>query len=305
MGPRTPPYQIAFESGELAARVERAREALRSCRLCPRECGTDRLGDRLGFCRTGRRARVSGAFAHHGEESCLSGRGGSGTIFFASCNLRCVFCQNDDISRGGGGAPAGPEDLADAMLALQERGCHNINFVTPSHVVPQILEALLLAAGKGLRLPLVYNSGGYDSLRSLELMDGIADVYMPDFKFWDPAVAERLAAARDYPEAARRAVREMHRQVGDLRMDGDGLAERGLLVRHLVLPGGLAGTREVMRFLAGLSRDTFVNIMGQYRPAGEAGAGGRHAEIGRRPFPSELEEAFALARGEGLRRFDR
>jgi putative pyruvate formate lyase activating enzyme len=262
MGPRTPPYQIAFESGELAARVERAREALRSCRLCPRECGTDRLGDRLGFCRTGRRARVSGAFAHHGEESCLSGRGGSGTIFFASCNLRCVFCQNDDISRGGGGAPAGPEDLADAMLALQERGCHNINFVTPSHVVPQILEALLLAAGKGLRLPLVYNSGGYDSLRSLELMDGIADVYMPDFKFWDPAVAERLAAARDYPEA-------------------------------------------VMRFLAGLSRDTFVNIMGQYRPAGEAGAGGRHAEIGRRPFPSELEEAFALARGEGLRRFDR
>lgn len=304
MGAFEPLFRTAFESGVLARKVERAREELRSCRLCPRECGADRLGGREGFCRTGRRARVSGAFAHHGEESCLSGRGGSGTIFFASCNLRCVFCQNDDISRGGGGAPVEPGELAGAMLALQEQGCHNINLVTPSHVVPQILEALLLAAGKGLGVPLVYNSGGYDSLRSLELMDGVADIYMPDFKFWDPAVAGRLAAAEDYPEAARRAVREMHRQVGDLRMDDRGLAVRGLLVRHLVLPGGLAGTREVMRFLAGLSRDTFVNIMGQYRPAGEVGTGGRHAEISRRPLPSEVREAFALARGEGLHRFD-
>ncbi len=287
----------------LAARVDRALEGLRSCAFCPRACGVDRLKDEKGTCRTGRFACVSSAFPHHGEESCLSGRGGSGTIFFTHCNLKCVFCQNFDISWEGEGAPAGPEELAAMMLGLQRRGCHNINFVTPSHVVPQILEALPIAIGKGLSLPLVYNTSAYDSAAGLGLMDGLVDVYMPDLKFWDPAVAKRLAA-EDYPEVACEAIREMHRQVGDLVLDGEGIAVRGLLVRHLVMPGGLAGTREVMRFLAGLSRDTFVNVMGQYRPAGRVGRGGEFGEIDRPLLRSELEEAVRIAREEGLHRFD-
>ena len=303
MSPPAPGYLRAFESGLLASRAERAIEQLRSCRLCPRACGANRLEDRTGFCRTGRRAVVSSAFPHHGEESCLSGRGGSGTIFFAHCSLKCVFCQNYDISWEGEGAPVAAQDLAGMMLALQRQGCHNINFVTPSHAVAQILEALPPAVEGGLRLPLVYNTSAYDSGAALSLMDGLVDIYMPDFKFWDPAVAGRLAAA-DYPEVARGAIREMHRQVGDLVVDGRGIAVRGLLVRHLVMPGGLAGTRGVMRFLAGLSRDTFVNVMGQYRPAGRVGKGGEHAEIDRRLRDSELEEAFRIARGEGLHRFD-
>ncbi len=303
---RLPPsYLAAFESGALAARAERALEELRSCRLCPRECGADRLEGRTGICGTGRFAAVSSAFPHHGEESCLSGRNGSGTIFFTFCNLKCVFCQNHDISWEGEGASVGPEDLAGMMLSLQRLGCHNINFVTPSHVVPQILEALPRAVEKGLRLPLVYNTGGYDSMAVLGLLDGLVDIYMPDFKFWDPAVAKRLADAKDYPEVARRAVREMHRQVGDLALDGEGIAVRGVLVRHLVMPGGLAGTREVARFLTGLSRDTFVNVMGQYRPAGRAGREGKYREIDRGLLRAELEEAFRVAREEGLHRFDR
>jgi len=245
---------------------------------------------------------VASAFPHHGEESCLSGWGGSGTIFFSSCNLRCVFCQNYDISWGEEGRPVGPEELAGIMLALQRQGCHNINFVTPSHVIPQILEALPAAVEGGLRIPLVYNSSGYDAPEGLELLDGVVDIYMPDFKFWDPAVARRLAA-EDYPEAARAAVREMHRQVGDLVVDAQGLAVRGLLVRHLVLPGGLAGTAEVMRFLAGLSRNTFVNLMGQYRPEGRVGVGGAFAEIDRRIGRGEMEEAYRAAREAGLHRF--
>ncbi len=299
-----PCYLPAASSGVLDERVERALEELRSCRLCPRRCGANRLDGETGFCGTGRLAVVSSAFPHHGEESCLSGWRGSGTIFFASCNLKCVFCQNYDISWGMEGAEADAEAIGGMMLALQGHGCHNINFVTPSHVIPQVIEALRVAAGRGLRIPIVYNTGGYDSPAGLGLLEGLVDIYMPDFKFWDAGVARWLAAAEDYPEIARAALREMHRQVGDLILDGEGIAVRGLLVRHLVMPGGLAGTAKVMRFLAGLSRDTFVNIMGQYHPAGRVEAGGDYGEIGRRVLRSEMEEAFRAARAEGLHRFD-
>ncbi len=231
---------------------------------------------------------------------------GSGTIFFSHCNLRCVFCQNYDISWEGSGREVAAEELAALMLELQDLGCHNINFVTPEHVVPQMLEAVQLAVGKGLRLPLVYNTSGYDSLRSLELLDGVVDIYMPDFKFWDCDTARRLTLAEDYPERARDAFRAMHRQTGDLVFDQDGIALRGLLVRHLVMPEGLAGTREITRFLAHeLSPDTFVNIMGQYSPAGQVvRKPDQYSEIGHRISHEEYLEAFEIAVEEGLHRFD-
>jgi putative pyruvate formate lyase activating enzyme len=245
---------------------------------------------------------VSNWFAHHGEEDCLRGTRGSGTIFFSHCNLRCIFCQNYDISWLGEGRPVGADELADMMLQLQARGCHNINLVTPSHVVAQILEAVDLAAQQGLRLPIVYNTGAYDSLESLRLLDGVVDIYMPDFKFWEPAVGRQMAKAPDYGEVTCRAIKEMHRQVGYLMIDSNGLARRGLLVRHLVMPGGLAGTREVMRFLAReISTDTYVNIMPQYRPEGRALS---HPEIDRTITMAEWREAIATAREEGLCRLD-
>ena len=241
---------------------------------------------------------MSSAFPHHGEEDCLRGWSGSGTIFLGNCNLRCVFCQNFDISWEAQGQPVTAEQLADQMLRLQELGCHNINFVTPSHVVPQILEALLVAAERGLRLPLVYNTGGYDRLETLRWLDGIVDIYMPDFKFWKPETAQELANAADYPDVARAAIKEMHRQVGDLVLDDRGLARRGLLVRHLVMPGGLDETREILRFLAReVSPDTFVNLMPQYRPEGLAS---RFPTIARPLSGSEFQAAVAIAREEGL-----
>jgi putative pyruvate formate lyase activating enzyme len=272
--------------------------------MCARQCHADRLHEAQpkSFCRTGRQAWVSSSFPHHGEEDCLRGTRGSGTIFFTHCNLRCIFCQNYDISWLGEGRPVGAAELADMMLQLQARACHNINFVTPSHVVPQILEAVAIAAEAGLRLPIVYNTGGYDSLESLRLLDGVVDIYMPDFKFWDEGVGRQMAKAADYGEAARRAIQEMHRQVGDLVLDSDGLARRGLLVRHLVMPGGLAGTREVMRFLAReISAETYVNIMPQYRPEGQAR---RCPEIDRTITAAEWREAIGVAREEGLRRLE-
>ncbi len=315
-----PAYLELHESGELAERARRAVDALADCTLCPRRCHADRRGEGLEagaasawpesptarrepFCRTGRRAVVSSCFAHHGEEACLRGQNGSGTIFFTHCNLRCEFCQNFDVSWEGHGHEATAERLAGMMLSLQRSGCHNVNFVTPSHVVPQILEALVLAADEGLRLPLVYNTGCYDRRETLELLDGAVDVYMPDFKFWDPEVARELAHAEDYRDVACAAVRQMHRQVGDLVIDEQGLARRGLLVRHLVMPNGLAGTPQVMRFLAReVSAETFVNLMPQYRPAGYAR---RHESI-RRPLTlDEFEAALAAARAEGIHRFDR
>ncbi len=298
-----PAYRQLLESGELARRAERALASLEHCVMCARECQVDRRADSgvKSYCRTGRRAWVSSWFAHHGEEDCLRGWRGSGTIFFSHCNLRCVFCQNYELSWLGEGRPVDAAELAEIMLQLQTQGCHNINFVTPSHVVPQILEALVLAAEQGLRLPLVYNTGGYDSLPTLRLLDGVVDIYMPDFKFWDPAVGREMAHAPDYATVAAQAIKEMHRQVADLVIGPDGLARRGLLVRHLVMPGGVAGTREVMRFLAKeISLDTYVNIMPQYRPEGRASL---HPTIDRAITSAEWREALAAAREEGLWRF--
>jgi putative pyruvate formate lyase activating enzyme len=301
-----PAYVETYASGELRRKVDEAIEALRCCRVCPRDCDVDRLADESAVCRTGRHAQVASASPHFGEEDVLRGRRGSGTIFFSYCNLRCVFCQNFDISWQGGGRELSAGEIAGIMLELERRGCHNINFVTPEHVVPQVLEAVLEAARRGLRLPLVYNTSAYDSLHSMELLDGVVDVYMPDLKFSDTATARRLVLAPDYPERARAAIRAMHRQVGDLVCDEDGVALRGLLVRHLIMPGGLAGTGEVMRFLAEeISPDTYVNVMDQYGPAGKVRQlRQRYAEIDRRVTPREVAEAFELARAAGLWRLD-
>jgi putative pyruvate formate lyase activating enzyme len=295
-----PTYLGSHASGELARRVERALEALADCTLCPRDCHVDRLADKFAVCKTGRYAVVSSHLAHFGEEDCLRGSRGSGTIFFSWCNLRCVFCQNYDISWEGGGRGTRPEELAAMMLELQEQGCHNINFVTPEHVVPQILEALPLAIERGLRLPLVYNTSAYDSLHSMELMDGVVDIYMPDFKFWDAEMARQYSKAPNYPEAARRAIRAMHRQVGDLVVDENGLALRGLLLRHLVMPGGIAGTREIMEWVVReLGENTYINVMPQYCPAGKV-SNQEYVKINRSITHEEFQQALAAARDAGL-----
>jgi putative pyruvate formate lyase activating enzyme len=297
-----PSYLDLHERGILEERVAEARERMRSCRLCPRECRVNRLEDERGFCKTGRNSVVSSYSPHFGEEDPLVGTGGSGTIFFTHCNLLCLFCQNYEISHLGEGRELSVDRLARVMLHLQEQGCHNINFVSPSHVVPQILAALSLAIEGGLKIPLVYNTGGYDSLETLQLLEGVFDLYMPDLKFMDEEVSQRYCRARDYPERARAAIREMHRQVGDLALDDRSIARRGVLVRHLVLPGGLAGTREAMRFLAReVSPETYVNVMAQYHPCGEAM---EHPPLDRRITHKEYEEALDIAREEGIRRLD-
>lgn len=299
-----PRYVRLFESGELEQRAKSGLMELSCCRLCPRDCDVNRLSDEIGVCKTGRYAFVSSHFAHFGEEDCLRGTRGSGTIFFSCCNLRCVFCQNYDISWLGEGSPTPPDELAEMMLQLQRRGCHNINFVTPEHVVPQILEALLPAIGQGLRLPLVYNTGGYDSLHSIELMNGIVDVYMPDFKVWNVETARRYLKAPNYPEAARRAILEMHRQVGPLVFDEYGLALRGVLIRHLVVPGLVEQTRQILKWIADeLGPDTYVNLMDQYSPAGRVGSRD-YSEINRRITSKEYEVALEAAFAAGLRRLD-
>lgn len=290
---------------ELRERAERAREMLAFCRVCPRACGVNRLKDERGLCLSGRWADVASAFPHFGEEDVLRGWRGSGTIFFAFCNLKCVFCQNFEISRRGLGArPVQAEELAALMLALQEAGCHNINLVTPEHVVPQVLEALVIAVERGLNLPIVYNTSAYDSLESLRLLDGIVDIYMPDFKFWSPERAKRYLRAEDYPEVARRAIREMHRQVGDLVVDEEGLALRGVLIRHLVMPGYLDETRAILRWIREtLGPDVYVNLMDQYHPAGLVGKD-RYPELNRRLMAREFQEAREEARRLGLWRLD-
>ena len=253
-----PHYLTAYQTGILKERAEALTHGLKDCTLCPRNCHADRLSGDLGTCKTGELAMVSSYMPHFGEESPISGTRGSGTIFFTHCNLGCSFCQNFDISHEGRGQAVSSRELADMMLTLQAIGCHNINFVTPSHVVPQILQALLPAVEDGLCIPLVFNSGGYDRVSTLQMLEGIVDIYMPDFKFWDEGPARETCQAPDYPEIARKAVREMHRQVGDLQADVDGIAERGLLVRHLVMPEGMAGTGMIMKFLAGeISLDTY------------------------------------------------
>ncbi len=270
--------------------------------MCPRDCKVNRLENEARVCSTGRLAKVSSAFPHLGEEDCLRGTKGSGTIFFAFCNLSCQFCQNHDTSQAGAGREVQPRELAALMLDLQSLGCHNINFVTPEHVVPQMLEGLLVAIEGGLRLPIVYNTSAYDSLESLRWLDGVVDIYMPDFKVWTPESAKRYLKAKDYVDVAQGVLREMHRQVGALEVDEQGLARRGVLVRHLVMPGLLDETREIFRFLADeISPDTYVNVMGQYRPDYKAD---RYPEINRRPTHQEMRTVIRLFEESGLHRLD-
>ena len=298
-----PAYLALHRSGELRARAAEARRHLEACDLCANHCGVNRLAPSVGAtCRTYERARVHAAFAHHGEEKVLRGHAGSGTIFFSFCNLHCVYCQNWEISWRGDGELVSDEELAEMMLDLQRQGCHNVNLVSPSHVVAQVLAAVCLASERGLTLPIVWNSGGFDSLPALRLLDGVVDVYMPDVKYADSGVARRHSRVAGYAEVSRAAVKEMHRQVGDLALDARGLARRGLLVRHLVLPSGLAGTEEVLRFLAEeISPATWVNLMEQYRPCYRAAD---VPALARRPTSAELRAALDAARRHGMTRLD-
>lgn len=297
-----PAYLNLLPNGELEKRARLAHETLNKCNLCGWDCNIDRIAGKLGICRTGACARVSNFGPHHGEEAPLSGQQGSGAIFFTQCNLRCQFCQNHDISQTDDGKEVNASTLANIMLELQAMGCHNINFVSPTHVVPQILAALCIAARNGLQIPLVYNTGGYDSVSALELLDGIIDIYMPDMKYSHSQTALHYSKIRQYPQINQKAVREMHRQVGDLKMDQQGIASRGLLVRLLVLPFGLAGTQETIRFLATeISTNTYINIMDQYHPAYNAS---QFPKLNRRIKIQEYEEAIQMAHDAGLYRLD-
>ncbi len=303
-----PAYIRTYETDKhiLEEKVEQALQVLQKCEVCPRNCHINRLENKTAVCRTGRYAYVASAFPHFGEEDCLRGWCGSGTIFFSFCNLKCVFCQNFDISWEGNGMILIPSELAKVMISLQEEGCHNINFVTPEHVVPQIMEAIPLAIEMGLRLPIVYNTSAYDSSHSLEIMDGIVDIYMPDFKFWDRKLSFFYMAAEDYPDVACAAIKEMHRQVGPLTFDENSLALRGVLVRHLVMPNRVAGTRQICRFIVNqISRDTYINIMDQYRPEGRVlKIPAKYEGINRPTVRAEYEEGLKIACEEGLYRFD-
>ncbi|NMC53199.1 MAG: radical SAM protein [Chloroflexi bacterium] len=300
--PFEPAYLSLLASGEYAARVKSAYQRLAACDICPLRCGVNRLEGEIGVCQTALLAQVSSYGAHHGEEAPLSGWRGSGTIFFARCNLHCVFCQNADISQTGYGREMEPEALAALMLDLQDQGCHNINLVSPSHVVPQILAAVFVAAQAGLNLPLVYNTGGYDALETLRLLDGVIDIYMPDMKYADEQIALRYSRIPVYPAVNQAAVREMQRQVGDLQLDARGIATRGLLVRHLVLPNNLAGSAEIFRFLAEeISTNVYLNLMDQYHPAHLAA---QHSQLNRRISAQEYRQACEWAKQAGLTRLD-
>ncbi len=301
MATREPSYLALHKSGELARRAHSLVADLESCEICPRLCRVNRLENEHGYCRSGRLAKASSCSPHFGEEAPLVGRGGSGTVFLTNCNLLCIFCQNYDISHLSEGVEVAPRQMAEMMLSLQQRGCHNVNFVSPTHFVPQIVEAIDIAAGEGLRLPIVYNCGGYESAETLKLLDEIIDIYMPDAKYSSGEVAEQLSEAADYPERMREGIREMHRQVGDLELDENGIAVRGLLVRHLVLPSDLAGTTDVMEFLASISADTYVNVMAQYRPCHKAG---EVEAVGRRITREEFQQAVQATLDAGLTRLD-
>lgn len=297
-----PAYLARYRTGELKKRVEAAYERLHDCDLCGRACHVDRSVEH-GACHTGVRAKIASYGPHFGEEDPLRGYQGSGTIFFSWCNLSCQYCQNYDISQLGRGREVEPEELAKMMLSLQEQGCHNVNLVSPTHVVPPILAATFIAADVGLHIPLVWNTGGYDSLTTLELLDGVVDIYMPDMKYADADVGLEYSKVENYPKVNQAALKEMHRQVGDLVTDDKGIAQRGLLVRHLVLPEGLAGTAEIASFLATeISRDTYINVMDQYRPCYRAE---ELPPLDRRITGEECNEAVQEAKEAGLHRFDR
>ncbi|MDY6933837.1 MAG: radical SAM protein [Spirochaetota bacterium] len=297
-----PSYISLYEEGILTKRIEAIRKGIEGCMLCPHKCNVDRTKHRDGKCKSGQRPIVSSFNAHFGEESCLVGRYGSGTIFFTNCNLSCIFCQNYDISHLGSGKEISYKDLANIMLNLQAKGCHNINLVTPTHMVYAILRALPIAIEGGLRIPLVYNSGGYDSIETLHLLDGVIDIYMPDFKFMDYTIAEELSNAKNYPNIAMNSLREMHNQVGDLLIDDRGIAYKGLMVRHLVLPNNIASTDRVISFIANLSKNTYINIMNQYRPAFRA----RECfDLKRRITLEEYDKAIDVTSSVGLKRLDK
>ncbi len=298
MKPYEPRFLKTKKTGLLANKIELAYKILEQCTLCPRNCRVNRLSDECGVCATGADAIVSSFAPHFGEEPMLVGHKGSGTLFFTYCNLKCCFCQNYDISFKGEGRKASPEQIASIMLNLKKLGCHNINLVTPSHVVPFFLKGLDIAIDHGLDLPIIYNCSGYESIETLKILEGTIDIYMPDFKFWDSDVAKKLCNAPDYPETARLAIKEMHRQTGDLKMDSDGIAVSGLLVRHLVLPDNMADTYEIMKFIKQeISENTYVNVMSQYRPMGDAH---KVDSISKPITPKEFREAREVAKSFGL-----
>jgi putative pyruvate formate lyase activating enzyme len=284
---------------ELQSRIEAAYQLLESCRVCPRECGVNRLKDeKSGFCRSGLNPVISSVSPHHGEEPPLSGTKGSGTIFFTNCNLRCAYCQNYPISQLGNGAERTVGELACQMVWLQEQGCHNLNLVTPTHFMPQILKALGIAKERGFNLPIVYNTSGYESIEALQLLDSIVNIYLPDMRYADDAIALKYSSAPHYPEINRAAIKEMFRQVGNLVLDENGVARRGLIIRHLVLPGGLSGTEGIMKFLAEeISKDVYISLMSQYFPAYRAK---EFKEIDRRITPEEYNEAYEIMQKYGL-----
>ncbi|PKO05137.1 MAG: radical SAM protein [Chloroflexi bacterium HGW-Chloroflexi-3] len=290
-----------LSTNEFSERVNQALDKLEKCCICPLDCGVNRLENKKGVCLTGRHAQISSFGPHHGEEKPLSGWCGSGTIFFSRCNLHCVFCQNADISQEGFGKEVTADELSEIMLDLQRMGCHNINLVSPSHVVPQILEAIFLASQKELSLPIVYNCGGYDSIETLKLLDGVVDIYMPDMKYADEKIAKKYSRVPNYPTINQAAVLEMYRQVGDLVMDENGIAVKGLLVRHLIMPNGIAGTEKVIHFLAEkVSRNVYLNLMDQFWPAYQAA---RYPEINRSINQSEMKKAIDVSRQLGIQRF--
>ncbi len=295
-----PSYMNLFEKGELNLKIHFLKEFLEECRLCPRECRVHRLDGELGYCGAPSELMVSSAFPHFGEEPPLVGHGGSGTIFLTHCNLRCVFCQNYDISHMGKGESITSAEMARVMVRLQEMGCHNINFVTPTHYAPQIVASLPEAIEMGLRLPLVYNCSGYESMEVIRILEGVIDIYMPDAKYMDERSSKQLSNASDYPEVIKKVLMEMHRQVGDLKTNSKGIAERGLLIRHLVMPGGMASSESILRFIAEeISPHSYVNIMDQYRPEYRAY---EHPEISRRITRKEYSKAIQFAKSFHLYR---
>ena len=294
-----PSYLKLYKSGELDKRIARLYRILESCELCPRRGGANRLEGKKGYCRSGVELTISSYGPHFGEEPEITGTNGSGTIFLTNCNLLCIFCQNYEISHLGYGEDVSIDKAAEIMLSLQSRGCHNINLVTPTHYTPQLVKTISVAAGRGLKLPIFWNCSGYENVETIKLLDGIVDIYKPDIKFSESEPAKRYSNAPDYFERCKEAVREMHRQVGDLKVNERGIAYKGLLIRHLVLPNNLAGSERILQFAAELSKECYVNIMAQYRPCGRTY---EYQELSRRPTSTEYFRVVDYARKLGLHR---